>query len=357
MRIAVLGLGFMGATHARAIQSLPSIELAAVFSGDERKLSGDLSAIQGNLATTASRLDFSGARKYRELEDLLADRAIDAVDICLPTHLHDWVAIEAMRAGKHVLVEKPMALDAFGAGRMLSAARRSRRVLMTAHVLRFFPEYQALREALSGHTLRAATFRRSCATPAWSEWLTDPAQSGGGAFDLLIHDIDMALHLWGEPQSVAAVGCCEDSVDLLTAHLFYGDGSVVTIEGGWKGRGEVPFQMGYSVTTDRAAIEYNSDGRPPCLYPREGAPQPLPLKAEDPYAKEIAHFAEACRDNIAPPLCPPAESARAVELARLILDARTRKGAKLKLVGTSADVPTGILPVGSRAARQLADER
>src|SRR5579872_4196694 len=119
MRIGILGLGFMGSTHAKAMRGTPGLELAAVYSGDERKLAGDLSDVRGNIGGPGEKLDFSAVKKYREIEPLLHDPAIDAVDICLPTDLHEWAAVEALRAGKHVLVEKPMALDSTGGGRML----------------------------------------------------------------------------------------------------------------------------------------------------------------------------------------------------------------------------------------------
>jgi len=263
MRLAVLGLGFMGATHVRALRGIAGVELAAVFSGDEQKLAGDLTGVRGNLGATAGRMDFSAVRKYRDLDDAIADRSIDAVDICLPTYLHDSVAIEALRASKHVLVEKPMALDGFSADRMLNAARKYGRVLMTAQVLRFFPEYAALRAAVRGQSLRFAAFRRNCAAPAWAGWLADPAQSGGGAFDLLIHDVDFCLHLFGKPKSVAAAGY---SADWIAAHLLYADGAVVAIEGGWRQMGDYPFAMEYSVTLENATIEYSSHGRPPIVY-------------------------------------------------------------------------------------------
>ena len=111
MKFAVLGLGFMGSTHLKALRAIPGVEVAAVCSLDERALSGDLTAIQGNIGGPGERLDFSRAGKYREPERALDHPDIDAVDICLPTHLHGPIAIQALRAGKHVLVEKPMALD------------------------------------------------------------------------------------------------------------------------------------------------------------------------------------------------------------------------------------------------------
>src|SRR5579871_509119 len=132
MRVAVLGLGFMGSTHIHALRSIPGAELAAVCSRDEKKLAGDLSSIQGNLGGPGERLDFSNVARYREIGPLLADPGIDAVDICLPTNQHSSVAIEALAAGKHVLVEKPMALDAASAQLMIAAAVRHKRVLMVA---------------------------------------------------------------------------------------------------------------------------------------------------------------------------------------------------------------------------------
>jgi predicted dehydrogenase len=334
MRIAVLGLGFMGTTHVQAMRGLPGVKLAAVYSSDERKLEGDLTAIKGNLGGSGEKLDFSTVRKYREIEPLLADDSIDAVDICLPTDLHEWAAVEAMRAGKHVLVEKPMALDAFGADRMLSAARRSKCVLMTAQVLRFFPEYTVLRDVV--HTrqfgqARFAMFRRRCAAPSWGGWLQDAARSGGGVFDLLIHDVDMCLHLFGKPRTVSASGTSDGAggLDCVSAQLFYGEGLVVEIAGGWYAPGEYPFSMEYSVALDGGSLEYSSMGRPPALYPRDAAAQVLPLGAADAYAAEIGYFASCCRDRSQPERCPPAESAQAVKLMLLLLESRRRNGAKM----------------------------
>jgi len=123
MRIAVLGLGFMGSTHLKAWRNISNAVLTAVYSHDDTKLQGDLSAIQGNLGGPGEVLDFSTVRKYRDIDALLADPDIDTVDVCLPTHLHSRVSIEALRAGKHVLVEKPMSLTGAAADEMIAAAR------------------------------------------------------------------------------------------------------------------------------------------------------------------------------------------------------------------------------------------
>ncbi|SPE28627.1 Oxidoreductase domain protein [Candidatus Sulfopaludibacter sp. SbA3] len=328
-----MGLGFMGTTHVMALRGLSGVELAAVYSSDEKKLAGDLTSVHGNLGGGGEWLDFSGLRKYNDLEGVLADPKIDAVDLCLPTYLHESVAVEALRAGKHVLVEKPIALDPYGADRMLNAARRYKRVLMTAQVLRFFPEYIALSSAIANGQLgrwRFAIFRRRCAAPGWGGWLQEPEKSGGGVFDLLIHDVDMCLHLFGKPKAVCASGYSHAAlgIDCMAAQLFYADG-IAVVTGGWHNAGEYPFSMEYSVTLDGGTVEYSSLGRPPALYGAKGGSQPLELEARDGYAAEIEYFAECCRTGQAPDRCPPGDSADAVKLMCLMLESRKRNGAKM----------------------------
>jgi predicted dehydrogenase len=334
MKLAVIGLGFMGSTHIEAIQSFPDVELAAVCANDPVQLSGDFTGIQGNLGGPGKKYDFSNVRKYIEIEQAIADPDIDAVDICLPTDMHASVAIEALRAGKHVLLEKPMALDGAAADRVLEAADASGKIFMVAQVLRFLPPYVALRGAIANGDLglvRSAMFRRRCAAPAWSKWLADPSKSGGGVFDLLIHDIDIALHLFDAPESVEASGYenLQRGIDVIHAELFYPDGGSVLITGGWHHPKAYPFSMEYTVVCDGGTVDFSSLGRAPTLYRADGEAQELSLPNVDGYAAEIKYFIECCREGVRPTICPPQESADAVKLARLILEARNRNGERL----------------------------
>ncbi len=324
----------MGSTHLKALRGAAGVELAAVYSSDERKLAGDLTGIQGNLGGAGELLDFGGIAKYREIEPLLASAAIDAVDICLPTDLHTAVAMEALRAGKHVLVEKPMALDGSSADAMIAEARKRGRILMTAQVLRFSPAYAALRDSVCSGNLgavRHALFRRRCAAPGWSRWLGDADRSGGGVFDLLIHDVDICLHVFGTPQAVAATGyeALESGIDVIAAELHYpGQGSVL-IAGGWHHPRSYPFSMEYTVVADRGTLEYNSERGGPMLYKLDGNAEQLSMPAKDGYQAEIEYFAECCDRGKQPDLCPPEESAAAVKLMRLMLQARNANGERL----------------------------
>ena len=309
MRLAVVGLGFMGGVHLKALASVPAVELAGVVS------------------RRAAECD---AKLYGTLEEALADPSIDAVDLCLPTDLHESATIAALRSGKHVLVEKPMALGVESCRRMIDEADRAGKILMVAHVLRFFPAYKELQRAVDQHELgaiRAATFRRRCAQPGWSGWITDKTRSGGGAFDLLIHDVDMALRLFGPPSAISATGY-EDAasgVDVISARFFY-DGFVAEISGGWMFPGAFPFSMEFTVLADQGVLEFHSESRP---LKRYGGGEEVALEPADGYAAEIAYFAECCRSGEQPSLCLPSDSAESVELALAMFEARAKNGERI----------------------------
>jgi predicted dehydrogenase len=331
MRIAVFGLGFMGSTHLKAWKNVKGATLFAVADEFEKRLTGDLSDIQGNIGGPGEKMDFSQVRKYRTTQEALADAEIEAVDICLPTDQHLSVAVAALKAGKHVLVEKPMALDAAGVDQVLAAAAGSGKVLMTGQVCRFNPAYHAAAQMLrSGKlgTLRAALLRRRCAAPAWSKWLHKPEISGGGVFDLLIHDVDACLYCFGVPQSVAATGY-EDmphGIDFIEARLQYANGAIVVVTGGWHHPKAYPFSMEFTISADGGTLEYNSAGRPFTLYRADGETETPSLPDPDIFQEEIEYFLECAQAGRKPERCPPEDSALAVKLMRLMLESRSRKG-------------------------------
>jgi len=334
MKIAVIGLGFMGSTHLKALKNVPEAELAAVVSSDEKKLSGDLSAIQGNIGGPGEKMDFSRVKKYHTIAEALADPEIEAVDICLPTHQHSSAALAALRAGKHVLVEKPMALDGAAADEILAAARKSGRVLMTGQVLRFIGAYRKTAERVKSGSLgavRSALFRRRCAAPAWSQWLADPAKSGGGVFDLLIHDVDFCVYLLGKPAAVSATGY-EDlpyGIDLILAEFHYAGIGSVAITGGWHHPKAYPFSMEFTIVSDGGTLDYSSEGRPLALYGADGEKQPLDSAEADWFTEELKYLVDCAAHGRKPEMCPPEESALAVKLTRLMVESRKRNGEKI----------------------------
>jgi len=326
VKVGVIGLGFMGATHLNAFRAIDGVEIAAVSSTNPRALAGDLRGAGGNLGREAGVFDFSAIEKFTEWRALVRDQAVDAVDICLPTHLHLEAATLALEAGKHVLVEKPMALDAAQCDAILEVASRSKKVFMVAQVLRFWPEYIALREflrACGNAPIREATFFRRCGMPDWSAWLSDESRSGGAVLDLLVHDIDQTLHLFGLPDSVSARGL--GPVDTLNASLHYTDGMSVSIQGGWYPAG-MPFAMGFHVSTDQGGMDLK-DGV--LSEKTNGDWCHIASPPGDAYQAELAYFIDCCRAGRSPGECLPLESARAVKLALLLKESRRQGGTTL----------------------------
>ena len=324
MRVALLGLGFMGRTHLTALRSIPGAKLASVFVPEIAQIHA---VVQGNLGGEAKPLDLEDAKVYTSIAETLADPSVDAVDICLPTHLHADTAIAALQAGKHVLVEKPMAVDPLSAAEVIEAARKAKRTLMSAHVLRFFPEYRPLREAMRNGDLgqlRMLTLRRSCGAPTWGDWFYDSSKSGGAVLDLLIHDADMALSLLGAPRAIYSTGYRDmrRGIDVVSAHLSYERGPAVVIEGGWHPPKAFPFSMGYTAVFDEATLDFTSLGGGVVLHREGKPPEALPLAPADPYAEEIRYFLECCAEGREPDLCPPEQSAQAIDLCLRMAEGR-----------------------------------
>jgi predicted dehydrogenase len=277
-----------------------------------------------------ARDDFSDVRRFESVEGVLADPEVDAVDICLPTDLHSGVAIAALRAGKHVLVEKPIALDAASAEAMRQEAERAGRVLMAGHVLRFHPAYRTLAEWVKDKKAISATFRRQCAEPASSAWLTDRERSGGPALDLLIHDLDFCVSLWGMPELLRAAGSGPGEV--LTAQLFYPGRGPVEIVGGWYPSGDFPFSMEFAATTEAGTCEWAFPARIASMHRPDGEAWELPIEETDPVAAELRYFSDCVNEGRLPDLCPPAQSGQAVALARMILESRANDGVIVRVV-------------------------
>lgn len=290
MNVAVLGLGFMGVTHLDAWQRVPEANVAAVMSSNMRKLFGDLRGVRGNLSLDTDAIRFDHARKFTAIADVLAAEDIDAVDICLPSHLHAETAIAAFQAGKHVFLEKPMALNWRDTQAIIETGDDHDRKLMVGHVLRYMPPYRRLPELLRGQHVKRAVFRRECGTPEW----IDVETSGGEVMDLLIHDLDICISLWGLPTHMTA------------NELHYSGIGPVRIEGGWREDPDYPFSMSYEIETDAGTYSW-----------KLGEGEPI----GDPYTAELAAFTHYVHHGGAHPN-PPSESALAVRLAEQMRRAR-----------------------------------
>lgn len=264
LQIGIIGIGFMGMTHFEAAKKIQNARVAAIATRSEKKLAGDWSDIQGNFGPRGSATtDLTGISKYRDHRDLLADKSIDIVDICLPTDQHESIVLEALAAGKHVLVEKPIAIDLASAERMVAAAKKANRMLMVAQVLPFFPEFRWVRDVVSSGqygALRAASFRRVIAQPNWSADMSDFRKLGGWGIDLHIHDNHYIGLLCGTPKAVFSRGLLMDGlVNHVSSQYIFEDPhlTVSAISGGIAAAG-LKFAHSLELFLERATIQFDA---------------------------------------------------------------------------------------------------
>jgi predicted dehydrogenase len=274
--IGIVGIGFMGMIHYLAAQKLAQGRVVALCSRDPRKLAGDWTSIQGNFGPRGTQMDLSGHALHADFGDLLNDPSVALVDLCVPNDEHAPLAIRALEAGKHVLVEKPIALETADADAMVAAAARSGKLLMVAHVLPFFPEFAYAAEAVrSGRygALRAAHLSRVITRPAWSRGVAQADRSGGPAIDLHIHDTHYVGLVCGVPRSVQSRGVLDDDgvvVHLATQYLYDDPSRVVTAVSGALSQAGRPFAHGLEIYLERATLSFefaNLAGQPHVATP------------------------------------------------------------------------------------------
>jgi predicted dehydrogenase len=294
-RIGIAGIGFMGWIHHLAIQRLPNAKLSAIATRDAVKRKGDWRSIRGNFGPPGEVVNLAGVATHSTLKELLADPNVDLVDLCLPTDQHAEAAIAALEAGKHVLVEKPIAITLEDADRMVAAARKAKRLLMVAHVLPYFPDFGFLATAVqSGQygKLIAAHFRRHISPPDWSNAFADADRTGGPAIDLHIHDTHFIRTLVGMPKSVHSVGReSQGRVDYISTNYAFANGSIVSATSGACSASGRPFTHGYEAYFENATLFYEA-GSPLTLFTAEARSEPT-LASADPVDSFVAEIGAA----------------------------------------------------------------
>jgi predicted dehydrogenase len=285
VRIGLVGVGFMGMIHYLAAQKLRGAKVAAICSRDRKKLAGDWRGIRGNFGPAGTKMDLARVKGYQRFDEMLADPNIDLVDITTPTDCHAAMAIAALKAGKHVLVEKAIALDPRDADAMVKAAKRAGKLLMVAHVLPFMTEFAFAAAAVRGGEhgkLLGAHLKRIIAKPDWSAAIADAAKTGGPAVDLHIHDTHFIGLIAGVPEKVFSAGLAnrDGSVEYLTTQYLYGNGGpAVSCSSGAVSMPGRPFVHGFEIYLEKATILYDSGGTPLTVLTADGKSKLSKLKA------------------------------------------------------------------------------
>lgn len=265
VKIGIVGIGFMGMVHYLAAQRVKGVKVAAVCSRDAKKRGGDWRGIQGNFGPAGEKMELGSIERYSRLEDLLDDPQIDLVDICTPPTNHAAAVIASLKAGKHVLVEKPICLETREADTMMRTARQTGKLLMVGQVLPFNPDFGfAAQAVLSGKygNLKAAHFKRVISQPDWSNEVADASQNGGPAIDLHIHDTHFVGLIAGIPKKVFSIGVVEHKVVqyLDTCYIYDQGGPAITASCGALNQKGRPFSHGFEIYLEDATLLFDSDG-------------------------------------------------------------------------------------------------
>ena len=298
MKVGIVGVGFMGTTHAAGWAETPA-EIVG-FTAETKKEASSL----------AEQYD---VKAVSSLDEMLPK--VDVVDICSPTHLHYEMALKAAAAGKHIVCEKPLARTTRQAREIVSACRKAGVQLLVAHVVRFFPEYALAHAAVAeGQIGKPGVIRLHRGSyrpkkPA-GNWFLDEVKSGGILMDLMIHDYDYARWVAGDVETVSARRVTERHIEATVDYglviLGHRSGALSHIAGAWA-YPPPTFRTHLEIAGDRGLIAFDSDGTAPIqnlILKRGGADAPdvaLPSSpvSESPYTTQIKEFYSALADGAA----------------------------------------------------------
>jgi predicted dehydrogenase len=323
-RVAVVGFGFMGMTHALNILKNKDLKLVAIVDINPALIEKNLNEKGGNLPTeNIDAGELASVHKYSSMDDCLDSEDIDAVNICVHTDLHYEMARKAILHNKHVFLEKPICLDLQQAEELIKLAVLKKKILMVGHVVRFMPPYQKLKQWIDSKEFGELKFlflSRFSGLPGWGQWKEKhiKSTSGGGLFDLVIHDIDFASYILGLPSEIK----CDylpgelSEYDYINALWSYKDRNIqVKIEGGLIFHCKFPFQAGYLARFEKASILYTSlKGDIIQIADDDNMKEVAAGDAGAGYYNEIDYFSQCLKNNTQPAECMPDSSLKTIQL-------------------------------------------
>ncbi len=292
LNVGILGIGGIAGIHINGWKNVKNAEVVAIC--DIRR----------------ERLEkFPEYRHYESIDEILEKEKLDIVDICLPTNLHIEAALNAIEHGYNVICEKPISLEAEDVDKIYSAAEKKGVKFMVAHVLRFWPAYELLKEIydtgkygklISGNMQRLNIIPQH----SWDNWMRDEKRSGLVPFDLHIHDIDFMVWAFGTPNDSAMLRARRENQDYLSATYKYDD-FFITVESTWYAAPKFPFSMSYRFQFEEAVVVFNkgvtiykNDGTViSSAAEADGGSEELNLPKTGAYSSELIYFASCVENN------------------------------------------------------------
>jgi len=297
LNCVLIGAGYIAQNH-----------LAALLANKEVNMVGVICRGADHAATIIDKAG-SGCRHYLTLEEACADNKVDFVDICTPTNLHESYTIKAAELGCHVICEKPVTFTLESYDRMIDACKKANVKFMVAQILRFKGENLKIHELIRENSLGDIHFiyqKRLCQHPTWGTWQRDNDASGGGLFDLNVHDIDNLYWHLGMPKTVYAAGWKSPTGcwNHLATTLTWENGVKAVCEASLEMTGNFPFTVETRCTGDKGTLEYSltaginiNDGSVDTKFlwfPADSKEaEEVNFEAKDGFAGEIDSFVDA----------------------------------------------------------------
>lgn len=325
-RVGVVGLGGIGGVHIAGW----------------RHLGVEVHGYDGLPEARARARDEKGVIVHDDLESLLG--SVDVVDVCTPTDSHHAIALASVKAGRHVICEKPLTRTLAEADELIAAARKAGVQLHVAQVVRFFAEYAAAQAAVAaGRIGTPAVLRltREGGMPAGDRWYHDQARSGGIICDVMIHDIDFARWIAGDVVRVYAKALRPAGPRGGHTHAYailtHASGAISHLTASWA-RKNAPFRTSFELSGSEGMLDHATDQRPAVrTAPPElagGGGWPM---AEDPWAAELREFLAAIEEGTPPRVsAEDGRAALAIALAA-VESAETGRAIDLPATGPDAD--------------------
>lgn len=309
LKVGLVGVGGISGAHIPAWESFEDVQLAALCDIRPEQMK-----------------KYPDKRRYTDFDEMLANEQLDIVDICLPTYLHADFAVKAMEKGIHVISEKPVSLKQEDIPRLYETARKNGVCFMVAQVLRFWPEYELIKELLENRKygrLLSGTMTRLSAIPGWSwdGWMRDEARSGLVPYDLHIHDLDFLVYALGRPTGKQTRRIKRPEQDYLSCVYEFGDVFVNT-EAAWYA-GCLPFGAAYRFQFEKAVAVYekggckiyeDSDRAIDLKNDAQGETGDIQLPKSNAYANELRYFADCVQKGAFPDKVKEEELSCVVEI-------------------------------------------
>ena len=302
LKIGLVGVGGISGAHIPAWDAMEDAELVALCDIRNERLE-----------------KYPEKRHYNDYEEMLEKEAFDIIDICLPTYLHADYAIKAMEKGINVICEKPISLKAEDIERVYSTAEKNNVKFMVAQVLRFWPEYELLKEIYDtkkyGKLLSGTMTRLGCYPKwSWDGWMMDEKRSGLVPFDLHIHDLDFMVYAFGMPKVSHQFRSKLPDQDFISLCYDFGEFSVNS-EASWYATcypftAEFRFQFEDALVANengKMVIYCRDDKKIDLAQDAEGDTGSINLPKSDAYENEINYFADCVRNNRHPEKVKPEE--------------------------------------------------